>query len=50
MDTYNTNENNTIDKILLVNSWNEWGENMAIEPSKEYGYNNLNLIQKIISE
>lgn len=50
MDEYDASENNTLDKILLINSWNEWGENMAIEPSKEYGYNNLNLVQKIISD
>ena len=27
-------ESNEIDKILLINSWNEWGENMAIEPGE----------------
>lgn len=31
-------------KILLINSWNEWGENMAIEPSNEYKYKYLEII------
>ena len=34
-----------IDKIMLFNSWNEWGENMAIEPSTEKGYVYLNMIK-----
>lgn len=32
-------------KILLINSWNEWGENMAVEPSNEDGYYFLKLIR-----
>jgi mannosyltransferase OCH1-like enzyme len=32
--------------ILLINSWNEWGENMAIEPSNEKNYYFLNLLQR----
>jgi mannosyltransferase OCH1-like enzyme len=31
-------------KILLINAWNEWGENMVFEPSNEFGYYNLNLL------
>jgi hypothetical protein len=31
-------------KILLINSWNEWGENMAIEPSNELKYSYLEII------
>ena len=34
-----------IDKILLINGWNEWGEQMTIEPSDEYKYYYLNFIQ-----
>jgi hypothetical protein len=34
-----------INKIMLFNSWNEWGENMAIEPSTEKGYAYLNMIK-----
>jgi hypothetical protein len=37
---------NSNDNILLFNSWNEWGEKMTLEPSNEYGYLNLNLLQK----
>ena len=34
-----------INKIMLINSWNEWGENMAVEPSNEKGYTYLNMIK-----
>jgi len=34
-----------INKIMLFNSWNEWGENMAIEPSTQKGYSYLNMIK-----
>ena len=39
---------NTTPDILLINSWNEWGEQMAIEPSQEYGYYYLNLLNKLL--
>jgi hypothetical protein len=39
---------NTKPDILLINSWNEWGEQMAIEPSQEYGYYYLNLLNKLL--
>ena len=32
-------------RILLLNSWNEWGENMAIEPSQEKDLSFLNMIK-----
>ena len=35
---------NYIDKILLVNAFNEWGEQMFFEPSENIGYYNLNLL------
>ena len=34
-----------IDRMLLINSWNEWGEQMVIEPSKEKGTYFLDLIK-----
>jgi hypothetical protein len=37
-----------IDKILLINSWNEWGEQMAIEPSNEEGTYYLDLLKQIL--
>jgi hypothetical protein len=39
---------NQINKILLINSWNEWGEKMAVEPSKEKNDFYLNLINKYL--
>ena len=39
---------NEIDKIMLINSWNEWGEQMAIEPSNEKGTYYLDLLKKIL--
>jgi len=34
-----------LNKILLINSWNEWGENMAIEPGKMNGTKYLQLLK-----
>ena len=45
---YNKNKSSDVENILLINSWNEWGEKMAIEPSEEYGYYYLNLIKTIL--
>jgi hypothetical protein len=45
--SYNDSEQE-IDKILLINSWNEWGESMAIEPSNEQGTYYLDLLKNII--
>jgi hypothetical protein len=42
LDTYNYNKSSEVDNILLINSFNEWGENMAFEPSNKYEYYNLN--------
>ena len=36
---------NESDKILLINSWNEWGENMAIEPGEINKTKYLSLIK-----
>lgn len=44
LDKYKNNNEN----ILLFNAWNEWGEKMTLEPSNEYGYFNLNLLQSFI--
>jgi SAM-dependent methyltransferase len=32
-------------KIFLINAWNEWGENMSIEPSNEQGFKYLEIIK-----
>ena len=42
-----TNTEGAVENILLINSWNEWGEKMTIEPSLEKGYFYLNLIMKL---
>ena len=33
-----------LEKIFLVNSWNEWGENMAIEPGSFNGFQYLQML------
>jgi hypothetical protein len=38
-------ERSEINKILLINSWNEWGEQMSVEPSNERGFDILNIIK-----
>jgi hypothetical protein len=35
-----------INKILLIDAWNEWGEKMAIEPSNERGFYYLDMLYK----
>lgn len=44
IDTYNYKKTSDLENILLVNSFNEWGENMAFEPSNKYEYYNINLL------
>ena len=39
------NQSSELDKILLINSWNEWGENMAIEPGEINKTKYLSLIK-----
>ena len=36
--------------MIFINSWNEWGERMAIEPSNEVGYYYLNLINEYLGK
>lgn len=43
------NKAGEINKILLVNSWNEWGERMAAEPSNERGNYYLKLLNKFLN-
>ena len=40
-----SNSSEPSSKILLINAWNEWGERMVIEPSKEKHDYYLNLIK-----
>jgi len=50
LKTYQYEKESEIDNILLVNAFNEWGENMAFEPSKKYGFYNLNLLHEYLTE
>jgi hypothetical protein len=51
LSKYNSkNISSDLDKILLINSWNEWGEKMACEPSQEIGYYYLNLICNLLQK
>jgi hypothetical protein len=35
------------DKIIFINSWNEWGEGAHIQPDQDYGFWKLNTINQI---
>lgn len=37
----------TDDRFVAINAWNEWGESMAIEPSDIYGHKFLQIIQSV---
>lgn len=39
-----------LNKIMLINSWNEWGEDMAIEPGTKNGYLYLNMIRECLTK
>lgn len=38
-----------VEKIFLVNAWNEWGEKMTLEPSNELKFNYLTTLQITLS-
>lgn len=38
-----------IDRIYLLNAWNEWGENMAFEPSKQKGDVYLKILNNMLT-
>lgn len=50
--TINSYKNTTskVSKIMLINAWNEWGEKMVIEPSKENGEHYLSLIKSLLEK
>jgi hypothetical protein len=36
------------ENIFMINAWNEWGENMVLEPSIEYNYNYLEIFRNTL--
>jgi hypothetical protein len=50
IQNYKKNNKSNVENILLINSWNEWGEKMAVEPSEECGYYYLNLLRENLVE
>jgi hypothetical protein len=48
INSYENNGSNELDKILLINAFNEWGENMTFEPGEKYGYYNMNLLTSLL--
>lgn len=48
IECYNKNLQTDLDKLLLINSFNNWGEGSAFEPSEKYGYYNINLLNKLL--
>ena len=46
LNTYKSK--NKANKIFLLNSWNEWGEQMSFEPSNESGFNLLNAFNDVL--
>ncbi len=50
LNGYKENNREGVQKIFLINSWNEWGERMEIEPSEEIKFYYLELILKHLME
>jgi len=44
--TYKNRKDQGLNKILLINAWNELGERMCVEPSEQKGFYYLDLIKK----
>ncbi len=50
ISVYNKSTNTDVENILLINSLNEWGEQMTFEPSTKYKYYNLNLLMEVLTD
>lgn len=44
------NKDKEINKIFIINAWNEWGEQMCLEPSNELGYSYLKIFYNKLVE
>ena len=49
VNKYKYGERTELNTIVLINSWNEWGENMAIEPGTQNGYFYLHLLRSVLT-
>jgi hypothetical protein len=49
VSTYLKSNRSELNKILLINSWNEWGENMAVEPGKHKKRFYIDLIKSLFA-
>lgn len=45
---YKNTVKNPVENILLINAWNNWGEQMAVEPSEQKGFYFLDLIKELV--
>lgn len=41
-------QNNSENRIMFINAWNEWCEGTYLDPDKKYGYANINTLSKSI--
>jgi len=40
--------NNTSNKFVFINSWNEWSKGSYLEPDQKYGYSSINALSKAL--
>ena len=46
-----TKENNSSNKqYIYINAWNEWGEGAMLEPTKRFGYKNLDIVKRVLEK
>ena len=45
---YKNNKRMNVSRIFLINAWNEWGEQMVLEPSQEKGFLYLNVLKQAL--
>ena len=45
---FNKSDRNYDDEFCVINAWNEWAEGAVLEPSEQYKYEYLSVLQEII--